>query len=150
MLSALLSPRLKVLSSMKESVDQATPPAESQQPSDKAATAGSICLAGVTILFGLAGAVAIGWTRKGFLRMAEEFEVELPLLTRFVLSPLMVGLLLTLALIAIGKELPVGLTRRGRNQANWFLLLLIAAALTAFAFGVMGPVMQTLDGLSAK
>jgi hypothetical protein len=108
----------------------------------------SIALAVVSIGLCVLAEGAILVSRLRFSRLIDEFEMNVSVITRFAIGPVLPALLAIVILVAIGKEFVPG-TRPALDACNLVILLVGAVCLAIYVVGVFAPLMSLIDSLSS-
>ncbi len=103
----------------------------------------AICAIGLCVV----GLLAILATRARFMSLFDEMGIELSLISRLAIGPLLPLLLFVLAVSGIAKEL-IPVPRTIRNWWNFLLLLAGLIATATYVAGMFSPLMLLLEGLS--
>jgi len=114
------------------------------QPRSVASIALAVVSIGLCVL--VEGAVVV--SRQRFSRLIDEFEMNVSVITRFAIGPVLPTLLATLILVAVVKEFVSGF-RRALDKCNFVILLVGAGCLAIYVFGVFAPLMSLIDSLSS-
>ncbi len=107
----------------------------------------SIALAICTFGLCIVGAVVMFASRVKFARLFDDMGLEMSIVSRFAIAPLLPVLLLFLAISGIPKEL-IPACRGIRDWWNLVLLLFGATTVMVYIVGVFSPLMSLIDGLS--
>lgn len=110
-------------------------------------SAPSIALAVCSIGLCMFAAVAILATRTRFSQMLTEFGLEVSVITRFAIGPILPTFLAVVTLAAVAKEF-VPPFRSSRDRCNVVVLLVGASAAAVYVVGIFEPLLSLIEGLS--